>query len=41
MLLLQFVLSEIEGVAKASNVELRAYEARQPSDFERVLLYDG
>jgi len=32
----QFVLSEIEGVAKASNVELRAYEARQPSDFERV-----
>ena len=32
----QFVLSEIEGAAKASNVELRAYEARQPSDFERV-----
>jgi putative ABC transport system substrate-binding protein len=32
----QFVLSETEGVAKASNVELRAFEARQPSDFERV-----
>jgi putative ABC transport system substrate-binding protein len=33
---IQFVLSETEGVAKASNVELRAFEARQPSDFERV-----
>jgi putative tryptophan/tyrosine transport system substrate-binding protein len=32
----QFVLSETEEVAKASNVELRAFEARQPSDFERV-----
>ena len=32
----QIVLSETEATAKASNVELRAFEARQPSDFERV-----
>jgi putative ABC transport system substrate-binding protein len=32
----QIVLSETEATAKASNVELRAFEARQPSDFDRV-----
>jgi putative tryptophan/tyrosine transport system substrate-binding protein len=32
----QFVLSETQATAKASNVELRAFEAGQPNDFERV-----
>ena len=32
----QLILRELEPTAKASNVELRAFEARQPSDFERV-----
>jgi putative ABC transport system substrate-binding protein len=33
----QIVLSETEATAKASNVELRAFEARQPSDFDAFL----
>jgi putative ABC transport system substrate-binding protein len=32
----QFVLSETEATAKASRVELKAFEARQPADFARV-----
>src|SRR5262249_18730747 len=32
----QFVLSETEAIAKAASVELRAFEARQPTDFARV-----
>jgi putative tryptophan/tyrosine transport system substrate-binding protein len=32
----QFVLSETEATAKASKVELRAFEARQPADFVQV-----
>ena len=32
----QFVLSETEATAKGAGVELRAFEARQPSDFSRV-----
>ena len=32
----QFVLSEASATAKAANVELRAFEARQPADFVRV-----
>ena len=32
----QFVLSETEATAKAAGVELRAFEARQPTDFARV-----
>ena len=32
----QFVLSETEATAKAAGVELRAFEARQPSDFARI-----
>ena len=32
----QFVLSETELTAKVSNVELRAFEARRPRDFEPV-----
>jgi ABC-type uncharacterized transport system substrate-binding protein len=32
----QFVLSEAEATAKAAGVELRAFEARQPTDFARV-----
>ena len=32
----QFVLSETELTAKMSNVELQAFQARQPNDFERV-----
>ena len=31
-----FVLSETEATAKASRVELKAFEARQPADFARV-----
>jgi ABC-type uncharacterized transport system substrate-binding protein len=30
------VLSETEATAKAAGVELRAFEARQPTDFARV-----
>ena len=32
----QFVLSETEATAKAAGVELRAFEAHQPTDFGRV-----
>jgi putative tryptophan/tyrosine transport system substrate-binding protein len=32
----QFVLSQAEATAKATNVELRAFEARQPADFAGV-----
>src|SRR5215468_2233413 len=32
----QFVLREAEATAMALNVELRAFEARQPSDFARI-----
>src|SRR5947209_3288581 len=32
----QFVLSETGATAKAAGVELRAFEARQPTDFARV-----
>src|SRR5262249_60684222 len=32
----QFVLSEASATANAANVELRAFEARQPSDFAGV-----
>src|SRR5215813_4575882 len=32
----QFVLSEASATAKATNIELRAFEARQPADFARV-----
>src|SRR5215471_5347485 len=32
----QFVLSETEATAKSASVELRAFEARQPTDFARV-----
>src|SRR5262249_59341924 len=32
----QFVLSETEATAKAASVELRAFEARQSTDFGRV-----
>jgi putative ABC transport system substrate-binding protein len=32
----QFVLSETEATAKATSVELRAFEVRQPTDFARV-----
>jgi putative ABC transport system substrate-binding protein len=32
----QFVLSETEATAKSAGVELRAFEARQPTDFVRV-----
>jgi putative tryptophan/tyrosine transport system substrate-binding protein len=32
----QFVLQEAEATAKALNIELRAFEARQPRDFERI-----
>ena len=32
----QFVLSETEATAKAAGVELRAFEARQSTDFGRV-----
>jgi putative ABC transport system substrate-binding protein len=32
----QFVLSETEATAKATGVELRAFEARQPTDFAQV-----
>jgi putative ABC transport system substrate-binding protein len=32
----QFVLSEASATAKAANVELRAFEARRPTDFARV-----
>jgi putative ABC transport system substrate-binding protein len=32
----QFVLSETEATAKASRVQLKAFEARQPADFAQV-----
>src|SRR5262245_66591 len=32
----QYVLREAEATAKALNIELRAFEARQPSDFPRI-----
>jgi putative tryptophan/tyrosine transport system substrate-binding protein len=32
----QFVLSETEATAKAASIELRAFEARQPTDFARI-----
>jgi putative ABC transport system substrate-binding protein len=32
----QYVLREAEATAKALNIELRAFEARQPSDFARI-----
>jgi putative tryptophan/tyrosine transport system substrate-binding protein len=32
----QFVLSETEATAKATSVELRAFEVRQPTDFAQV-----
>jgi putative tryptophan/tyrosine transport system substrate-binding protein len=32
----QFVLSETEATAKMAGIELRAFEARQPTDFARV-----